>query len=185
MSRYRSVSVHFVWGPLWFLYLDICFQVFSSVQSLVVFDSLWPHESQHARPSFPLPTPRVHPNSCPLSQWCHPAISSSVIPFSFCLQSFPESRSFPMSQFFTSDGQSIGASASASVLPMNIQDWFLLEWTCLISLHSFYGEVWSEFFVSLYVRNYVTFVSFWIFFIFTNIYILEYSWEFSGLSSVF
>ena len=97
-------------------------------------NSLQPHELQHARPPWLSPTPRVHPNSCPLSQWCHPAISSSVIPFSSCLQSSPASESFPRSQFFTSGGQSIGASASASVLPMNIQDWFPLRLTSLISL---------------------------------------------------
>ena len=80
----------------------------------VVSDSLWPHESQHARPPCPSPTPRAHPNSCPLSRWCHPTISSSVVPFSSCLQSFPASGSFQMSQFFPSGGQSIGVSASAS-----------------------------------------------------------------------
>ena len=102
----------------------------------VMSDSLRPHEPQHARPPCPSPTPRVYPNSCPLSWWCHPIISSSVIPFSSCLQSFPASGSFPMSQFFASDGQSIGVSASASVLPMNIQDWFPLELTGWISLQS-------------------------------------------------
>ena len=94
----------------------------------VVPDSLWPHGLQHARPPCPSPTPRVHPNSCPLSQWCHPTISSSIVPFS-CLQSFPASGSFPMSQLFKSGGQSTGASASTSVLPVNIQDWFPLGWT--------------------------------------------------------
>ena len=94
----------------------------------VVSDSLQPHEPQHARPPYPSPTPGVYPNSCPLSQWCHSIISSSVVPFSFCLQSVSASRSFKMSQFFTSGGQSIGVSASASVLPMNIQDWFPLGW---------------------------------------------------------
>ena len=92
----------------------------------VVSDSLRPHESQHARPPCPSPTPGVHPDSCPLSWWCHPIISSSVIPFSSRLQSFPASGSFQMSQLFASSGQSIGALASASVLPMNIQDWSLL-----------------------------------------------------------
>ena len=97
----------------------------SSVQfSLsVVLDSLWPHEPQHTRPPCPSSTPGVYTNSCPLSWWCHPTISSSIVPFSW-FQSFPTSRSFLMSQFFISDGQSIEASASASVLPMNIQDWF-------------------------------------------------------------
>ena len=88
----------------------------------VMSDSLRPHESQHTRPPCPSPTPEVYPNSCPSSQWCHPAILSSVIPFSSCPQSFPASVSFQMSQLFTSGGQSIGVSASKSVLPMNIQD---------------------------------------------------------------
>ena len=98
-------------------------------------DSLQPHELQHARPPCPTPTPGAHPNSCPLSRWCRPTISSSVIPFSK-LQSFPASGSFPMSQFFTSDGQSIGVSALASVFPKNIQDWFPLGWTGWIALQS-------------------------------------------------
>ena len=102
----------------------------------VVSNSLRPHESQHARPPCPSPTPRVHPNSCPLSQWCHPAISSCVVPFSYCPQSLPASGSFPMSQLFTWGGQSIGVSASASVLPMNTQDWSPLEWTGWISSQS-------------------------------------------------
>ena len=107
----------------------------SSVQfSLsIVSDSLWPHGLQHARPPCPSPTPGVYP-SCPLSWWCHPIISSSVIPFSSHLRSFP--GSFPMSQFFTSGGQSIGVSALTSVLPMNIQDWFPLGWIDWISLQS-------------------------------------------------
>ena len=111
---------------------------FSSVQfSLsVVSNSLRPHGPQQARPLCPSPTPRVHPNSWSLSQWCHPTISSSAIPFSSHLQSFPASGSFQMSQFFTSGGQSIGVSALASVLPMNTQDWFPLEWTGWISLQS-------------------------------------------------
>ena len=102
----------------------------------VVSDSLQPHESQHTRPPCPSPTPGIYSNSCPLSWWCHPTISSSVIPFSSCLQSFPASRAFPMSQFFASGGQNIGVSASASVFPMNIQDWFPLGWTGWISLLS-------------------------------------------------
>ena len=97
--------------------------------SVAQSDSLWSHGLQHARPPCLSPTPRVYSNSCPLSWWCHPTISSSVIPFFSCFQSFPASGSFPMSQFFTSCGQSIGASASASVLPMNIQGWSPLEWT--------------------------------------------------------
>ena len=100
----------------------------------VVSDSLWPHESQHARPPCPSPTPGVHSNSCPSSQWCHPAISSSVIPFSSCSQALPASESFPMSQLFAWGGQSTGVSALASVLPKNTQDWFPLEWTGWISL---------------------------------------------------
>ena len=94
------------------------------------------HELQHARLSCPLPTPGVYSNSCPLSQWCHPTISPSVIPFSSCLQSFLASGSFQMSQLFTSSGQSIRVSASASVLPVNIQDWSPLGWTGWISLQS-------------------------------------------------
>ena len=109
---------------------------FSSVQSShsVVSDSLQPHELQHARPPCPSPTPGVHSNSCPLSGWCHPTISSSVVPFFSCLQCFQTSGSFPVSQLFASGGQSI--RASASVLPVNIQDWFPLGWTGWISLQS-------------------------------------------------
>ena len=112
--------------------------IFSSAQfsCSVMSDSLGPHGLQHSRPPCPSPTPGVYPNSCPLSQWCHPTISSSDIPFSSCLQSFPASGSFQMSQFFTSGGHSIGVSASASVLPKNIQDWFPLRWTSWISLQS-------------------------------------------------
>ena len=99
-------------------------------------DSLRPHELQHARPPCPSPTPGVHSDSRPSSQWCHPAISSSVLPFSSCPQSLPASESFPMSQLFTWGGQSIGISASASVLPMNTQDWSPLGCTGWISLQS-------------------------------------------------
>ena len=102
----------------------------------VVSDSLQPHELQHARPPCPSPTPRVHPNPCPLSQWCHLAISSSVIPFSSCPQSLPMLESFPINQLFTWGSQSTGVSASSSVLPMNTQDWSPSEWTGWISLHS-------------------------------------------------
>ena len=114
------------------------FPQFSSVQfSLsVVSDSLQPPELQHARPSCPSPTPRVHPNSCALSRWCHLAISSSVIPLSSCPQSLPASGSFPLSQVFAWGGQSIGVSASASVLPMNTQDWSPLGWTGWTSWNS-------------------------------------------------
>ena len=118
--------------------LSFTFNQFSSVQfsCSVMSDSLRPHESQHARPPCPSPTPRVYLNSCPLSQWCHPAISSSVIPISSCLQSLPASESFPVSQLFAWGGQSIGVSALASVLSMNTQDWSPLGWTGWISLQS-------------------------------------------------
>ena len=125
--------------PLYFflkqsnIHLSLCSVQFSHS---VVSDSLWPHGLQHARPPCLSPVPGACSNSCSSSQWCHPTISSSVIPFTSCLQSFPESGSFPMSQFFTSGDQSIGASASASVLPMKIQDWFPLGLTGLISLQS-------------------------------------------------
>ena len=101
-----------------------------------VSDSLWPHGLQHARLFCLLPSPGVCPDPCPLNWWCHPTVSSSVVPYSSHLQSFPASGSFQMSQFFTSDGQSIGVSALASVLPMNIQHWFPLGWTGWISLQS-------------------------------------------------
>ena len=114
------------------------FSISSSVQfsHSVVSDSLWPHGPQHARPPCPSPTPGVYPNSCPSSRWCHTTISFSVIPFSSCPQSFPASKSFQMSQLFASGGQSIGVSASTSVLPMNTQDWFPLGWIGWISLLS-------------------------------------------------
>ena len=102
----------------------------------VVSDSLRPHESQHARPPCPSPTPGVYPNSCSSSRWRHPTISSSLIPFSSCPQSLPASGSFPKSQLFAWGGQSIGVSASASVLPMNTRDWSPLGWTGWISLQS-------------------------------------------------
>ena len=100
----------------------------------VMSDSLWPHELQHARPPCPPPTPGVHSNSCPSSQWCHPVISSSVVPFSSCSQSLPASGSFPMSQLFARGGQSTGVSALASFLPKNTQDCSPLGWTGWISL---------------------------------------------------
>ena len=111
---------------------------FSSVQFSCSFmsDSLLSHELQHIRPPCPSPTPGVYSNSCPSTRWCHPAISSSVVPFSSCSQSLPASGSFPMSQLFTWGGQSIGVSASASVLPMNTQVWSPLGWTGWISLQS-------------------------------------------------
>ena len=148
-------TIYFVWGEG---YLELMCHVFNILPFLfkerlrihceikicvsvqfshsVVSDSLRPHELQHARPPCPSPTPRVHPNSCPSSRWCHPAISSSIVPFSSCPQSLPESGSFPMSQLFVWGGQSIGVSALASVLPKNTQDWPLLEWTGWISLQS-------------------------------------------------
>ena len=107
---------------------------FSSVAQL--YPTLRPHEPQHARPPCPSPTFRVYSNSCPMSQWCHPTISSSVIPFSFRLQSFLASGSFQKSQFFASGGQSIGVSASTSVRPMNIQDWFRFGLTGLTCIQS-------------------------------------------------
>ena len=110
--------------------MSIYILLFISVQfsRSVMSDSLRPHELQHRLPC-PSPTPRVHPNPCPLSRWCHLTISSSVFPFSSCPQSYPASGSFQMGQLFTSGGQSIGVSALASVLPMNTQDWFPLGWT--------------------------------------------------------
>ena len=102
----------------------------------VMSDSLQPHGLLHTRLPCPSPTPRAYSTSCPSSRWCHPTISSSVIPFSSCPQSFPASGSFPMSHFFTSNGERIRVSASASVLPMKIQVWFPLEWTGWISLPS-------------------------------------------------
>ena len=122
------------------------FEVDYSVQfsCSVVSDSLWPHWLQHSRPPCPSPTLGVYSNSSPLCRWYHPTISSSVVPFSSCLQSFLASGSFPRSQFFASGGQSIGVSASASVLPMNIQGWFPLGWTGIILLliHFKYSSVY-------------------------------------------
>ena len=115
-----------------------CLLSISSVQfsCSVVSDFLWPHELQHTRSPCPTSTLEAHPDSCPLSWWCHPTISSSLVPFSSCPQSFPASGSFQMSQLFASGGQSTGVPASASVLPMNIQDWSPLGWTSWISLKS-------------------------------------------------
>ena len=118
----------------WFLTATYL-QFFSQFSHSVMSNSLQLLRQQHARPPCPSPTPGVYPNSCPLNQWCHPTISSSVVPFS-CPQSFPASGSLPMSQFFTLGGQSIRVSASASVLPINIQDWSPLGWTGWISLQS-------------------------------------------------
>ena len=115
------------------LFLRFSVQFSSVAQSYL---TLQPHGLQHARPPCPSPTPRIYPNLCPLSRWCHPTISSSVIPFSSSLQSFPASGSFPRTQFFASGGQNIRVSASISVLPVNIQDWSALGWTGWISLQS-------------------------------------------------
>ena len=108
----------------------------SSVQSLSHVQLLVTHGLQHARSPCPSPTPRADSNSCPLTQWCHPTISFSVVPFSSCLQSFPSSGSLPVNQLFGSGGQRIGVSASASLLPVSIQDWFPLGWTGWISVQS-------------------------------------------------
>ena len=129
-----STSIHlwsiFLYPSCWFC----CFSVQFSCS--VVSNSLQSHGPQHARPPWPSPTPGVYSDSCPLSQWCHPTISSSVVPFSSCPQSCPASGSFPVSQFFASGGHSIRVSASTSVLPKNIQDWFPLGWTGWMSLQS-------------------------------------------------
>ena len=121
------------WIKMWYIYTMKYSVQFSRS---VVSDSLWPHELQHARPPCPSPTPRVHLDSCPWTQWCHPVIPSSVVPFSSCPQSLPASESFPMSQLFAQGGQSIGVSALASFLPKNTQDWSPSEWTAWISLQS-------------------------------------------------
>ena len=125
-----------------YVFCQYFFPVCSVQLSLVVQScpTLLSHEPQHTRPPCPSPAPGVHPNPCPSSWWCHPTISSSVIPFSSCPQSFPASGSFPMSQLFTSGGQSIGVSASTSVLPMNTQDWSPLGWTGWISCYC-YSEI--------------------------------------------
>ena len=121
--------------------IDCKFVLLSALSSVqfsrsVMSDSLQPHEPQHARPPCPSPTPRVYPNPCPLSRWCHATISSSVVPFSSCPQSCPASGTFQISQLYASVGQSIGVSASTSVLPMNTQDWSPLGWIAWISLQS-------------------------------------------------
>ena len=129
----REISLQYVW-----LHLCVRYTFSQSVQfsQSVVSDSLRPHESQHARPPCPSPIPGVHPNSCPSSRWCHPTISPSVVPFSSCPQSFPALGSFPMNQVFASGRESIGVSASTSVLLMNTQNWFPLGWTGWIFLQS-------------------------------------------------
>ena len=144
-SQWEAVELHLMIKKLnIFNGLEKIYQ-FSSVHFIlsVMFDSLQSHGLQNAMPSCPSPTPGVYSNSCPLSRWCHPTISSSAIPFSSPLQSFPALGSFPMSQLFSSGGQSIGISASTSVLPMNIQDWFPLGWTGWISLQ--FKGLWRVF----------------------------------------
>ena len=128
---YSFKLIFFIFGCSWF---EILWSL--QLSCSIVSDSLQSHGLQHARPPCPSPTPRAYPNSCALSRWCHPTISCSVIPFSSCLQCFSASGSFQMRQFFTSGGQSTGVSASASVLPMNSQDWSPLGWTGWISLQS-------------------------------------------------
>ena len=132
------MNLHYLKDIVILMFLVSDSHQFSSVQFSisVMSNSLWRHGLQHARPPCPSSSSGVYSNSCPLSRWCHPTISSSVVPFFSHLQSFPASRSFPVSQFFTSGGQSFGVSASASVLPMNIQDWSPLGWTGWISLQS-------------------------------------------------
>ena len=135
--RIISVQLYGYRSTVW-AFSPFCFWSFNSFQfsCSIVSDSLRPHELQHGRPPCPSPAPRAYPNSCPLSWWYHPTISSFVITFSSCLQSFPPSGSFPVSQLFASGGQSIGASASTSVLPVKTQDWSPLGWTGWISLQS-------------------------------------------------
>ena len=131
--RQRNLVGYSPWGCK---ELDMTEQLTLQFSCPAMSDSLWSHEQKHTRPPCPSPTPGVYPNSCPLSQWCHPTTSSSVIPFSSCPLTFPASGSFPMSQLFTSGDQSIGVSDSTSVLPMNTQDWPPLGWTGWISLQS-------------------------------------------------
>ena len=147
-SYHGVISTHLsftVWESQYMITVPQCSKSYSRVCWLyfqfqfscsVMSDSFRPHGLQHARPPCSSPIPGAYSKSCPLSRWCHPIISSSVVPFSSCLQSFKASGSFQMSQFFASGGQRIGVSASATVLPMNIQDWFPLGWTGWISLQS-------------------------------------------------
>ena len=135
LKFYYFLFSHNVWDMMVFI---LFFITIVSVQfsHSVMSNALQSHEPQHTRPPCSSPTPGVHPNPCPLSRWCNPTVSSSAVPFSSCPQSFPASGSFQMSQLIASGGQSIGVSASTSVLPMNIQDWFPLGWTGWISLQS-------------------------------------------------
>ena len=128
-------------------YIGCFWNQFSSVRSFSRVLSLWPYEPQHARPPCPPPTPGVHPNPCPSSRWCHPAISSSAVPFSSCPQSLPASRSFPMSQLFAWGGQSIGISASTSVLPMNTHPGltsFRMDWLDFLAIQGTLSKVLIE-----------------------------------------
>ena len=134
LCSYAEAGVNF-YSSVWALGKDLVFYLHQFSRS-VMSNSLQPHESQHGRPPCPSPTPRVHSNSCASSRWCHPAISSSVVPFSSCPQSLPASGSFPMSQLFAWGGQNIEVSALALVFPMNTQDWSPLGWTGWISLQS-------------------------------------------------
>ena len=140
LQNFEKINFHYLSHPICSILLQHPEQTHTptSVQfsSSVVSNSLWPHGLQHTRSPCPSSTPGVYPDSCPLSRWCHPTISSFVVPFSSHLQSFPASGSFQMSQFFASGGQTIEVSASTSVLPMNTQDWSPLGWTGLISLQS-------------------------------------------------
>ena len=136
VSVNRSIALFFTITCFFITYFTTLYWCTVQFSCSVMSDCLWPHELQHARPPCLSPTLGVYSNSRPLSQWCHPAISSSGVPFSSCPQSLPASGSFPMSQLFAWGGQSIGVSASASVLPMKTQDWPPLEWTAWISLQS-------------------------------------------------
>ena len=129
-SAFMEMIIYFLILRMWIWFTSVQFSL------SVVSDSLRPHEPQHSRPPCPSPAPRVNPNPRSLGRWCHPTISSSVVPFSSCFRSFPASGSFQMSQLFASGGQSIGVSASGSVLPMNTQDWSPSGWTGWISLQS-------------------------------------------------
>ena len=135
-THYSCYFVPYLLRVMFSCVIPACFFVSVQFSCSVVSDSLRPHESQHAKPPCPSPTPGVQSNSHPSSQWCHPAISSSVIPFSSCPQSLPASESFPVSQLFSWGGQSTGVSAFASFLPKDNQDWSPLEWTGWISLKS-------------------------------------------------
>ena len=161
------------------MFLPTTNSFFSSVQfsHSVVSDSTKPHGLQHARPPCPSPTPGAYSNSCPSSWWCHPTISSSVVPFCSCLQSFTASGSVPRSQFFSSHGQSIGVSAWASVLPVNIQDWFPLGWTGLIFLWS---KGLSRVFLNTTVQNHQFFgarLSLWASLVAQRLKCLPAMWE--------